>query len=261
MSSDAALLAAAIVLAVASPVAARAQTPPPPSRSSPVYLSRADFAFGWQKLGTSDRRFDWLAQVGFELDVVDAGDVRLTLEGDYEAVIGRERRRYDVNSGNYYFELAAVRRMGVVEVMAVAEHVSRHLVDRENAPAISWNEVAGRIRYAPTPGFSAEMEVGLPWDQAYVDYTWTSRLRMAYERPLDGRATVFASAAGSVIGTDDPSRPKGSICGARIEGGIRLAGHAAAIDLFASYERRIDAFPTERSRGRWFSVGFRIASR
>jgi hypothetical protein len=109
-------------------------------------MTRADFHLSWEKLFSADRRFRWLAEVGFDMDVLDYGTGQVRLRMDYEAVIGRERRRYDLNQGNYFFELAASRDVGDVEVAAFAQHVSRHLVDRENPPAISWNELGARVR-------------------------------------------------------------------------------------------------------------------
>jgi hypothetical protein len=37
-------------------------------------------------------------------------------------------------------------------------------------------------------------------------------------------------------------------------------GRAAAVEFFAGYERRIDAYPTDRFRVRMFTFGFRIVS-
>jgi hypothetical protein len=236
--------------------AARAQDAPPPVTR---VLSRADMHLGVDKLFSSDVRFRWLIEVGFDLDLVDYGAGRLRLLGTYEAVEGRERRRFDLNQGTYFFELSGSRTIGDLEIAALAQHVSRHLVDRENPPAISWNEIGVRVRYAGPSRFTVELEVGRPWDLAFVDYQLTSRLRLAYERPLAGRLTLFGRGRGDLVRGNAADRRKGS--GGRLEAGVRLRGEAASVELLASYERRLDAYPTSRGRERWIAIGFRVSSR
>ena len=81
----------------------------------------------------------------------DYGSGRLRLRGDYEAVLGRERRPYDLNQGNYAFEISGTKRFTRAEVAVLSQHVSRHLVDRDNPPSISWNTVGVRVQGVWTP--------------------------------------------------------------------------------------------------------------
>lgn len=259
-----AAIAIGLVCLAAPPV--RAQTPSPPP-SAPRLLPRAGFSFGWASLLTTDRRFDWQGQVSVDFDVVDYGAGRLSFRGDYEAMIGRERRRYDLNQGTYFFEAAASWRRGPVETAAVIQHASRHVVDREHEPAVSWNAAAARLRYSWRGGGTAprrldsEIELGRVTQPAFVDYRWVSRARVTATEPLTERLAVVARATGEAIGVERAIANRPRVCGGRIEAALRVSGTAASFEIFAGYERRIDAFPTDRFRVRWFTAGFRVISR
>jgi hypothetical protein len=43
-----------------------------------------------------------------------------------------------------------------------------------------------------------------------------------------------------------------------VEAGVRLNGRAGAIELFAGFERRIDADPLDRQTQQWAMAGFRL---
>jgi hypothetical protein len=221
-------------------------------------LPRAEVEFSWLRAFTPDRRFYWLADIGFDLDVLDYTTGRLRLTGHHDAVVGRERRRYDPNQANYIFELAASRRLGDLEIAAAARHASRHVLDREFPAAISWNAVGARLIYEGRSGARADVDVFKVWDRDFVDYTWTGGLHLAFERAMTGRARWFVAGTGEFVRGVAADRSKGS--GLRLEGGLRFPGEAAALELFARYERRLDAYPTERGRVRFSGIGFRVAT-
>jgi hypothetical protein len=241
-----------------------------------AFLPRADFSFGWASLIATDRRFDWQATVGFDLDVVDYGAGRLRFRGDYEAILGRERRRYDLNQGNYAFEVSGSLERPRVELAVFSQHVSRHVVDREQVPAISWNTLGGRLQSAWTRSqglrgralpsapdettIAGEIELSRAMQQAFVDYTWLSRARVSLSRPLTRRIAIVGAAAGEVVGVKRGLVRHERVCGGRLEGGVRIRGGAAAVEAFFGYERRIDAFPTDRFRVRWFTIGARVVT-
>ena len=62
-----------------------------------------------------------------------------------------------------------------------------------------------------------------------------------------------------VVGVDG-SRDRGTQYGRRGEGGVRLDGRGAALELFVAAERRIDPYQLEFSTATWLTVGFRISS-
>jgi hypothetical protein len=273
-----------LVTALAVPVAAQEPSSGPESsapedaRSLPL-LPRADFSFGFAGLHTSDPRFDWQATIGFDLDVYDYGSGRLRFRGDYESFLGRERRRYDLNQGNYAFEIAGSHRFERVEVGLLSHHVSRHVVDRDNPPSISWNAVGVRAqsmwtadngvrasggRDAHTPGRSdrvdGEIEISRAMQQAYVDYSWISRAKLSWWRPLTPAVALRVRATGEVVGVKHGVVRDERVCGGRIEGHLQFRGRAAILEVFAGYERRIDAYPTDRFRVRWFTAGARVVT-
>jgi len=251
MSLRAAVAAGGLSLLFASSVAAQ-----PPS-----FLPRADFAFTWGSLLTSDRRFDWLGQLAIDFDIVDYGHGRLRFQTEVEGSLGRERRRYDLNQGTFGFDASLSYRLSsAAEVEAVVQHVSRHVVDRENPPAVSWNAAGVRIRGRSPVGLEGRAELVYATQPAFVDYSWIARAEAGYRHRMSPRLSVFGAALGEVIGTDATLRGKNRVCGGRVEAGLRVAGEAAALELFVGYERRVDAFPTDRYRVRWITAGFRVLS-
>jgi hypothetical protein len=59
----------------------------------------------------------------------------------------------------------------------------------------------------------------------------------------------------------DGSRDRGTQHGFRAEGGVRLKGRGALLELFVAAERRIDPYQLEFSTATWMTTGFRISSR
>jgi hypothetical protein len=232
--------------------------------SGMTFLPRAGFTFTWGSLATPDLRFDWLGQTGIDLDVVDYGAGRVRFQGSVEGGLGRERRRYDLNHGNFAFDASMSYRVArEVEVEAVIQHVSRHVIDRENPPAVSWNASGVRLQYRSAgsrrrQNVEARAELLYVTQPAFVDYTWIARGAATYRAPLSARLGAFAIASGDVTGVDEDLRGSSRVCGGRLEAGLRIRGEAAALELFIGYERRIDAFPTDRFRVRWVTAGFRI---
>ena len=254
--------------ALAAPQDGLPGIPPAGADGAPI-LPRLDFSFEWASLITSDDRFDWRGQIEFDLDMVDYGSGRASFVGRYEGIIGRERRRYDLNQGNYFFEASGSVRTRAAEVVGLMQHVSRHAVDRENQPAISWNTYGVRAQRSwggsPKPGWAGtrvdgEIEISKTMQLAFVDYRWLSRARATMTRPISPKMSFKFDAIGDVIGVDTETRGRSRVCGGRLEGALRIAGKAASVELFAGYERRIDAYPTDRYRVRWLTAGFRITS-
>jgi hypothetical protein len=233
-----------------------------PAPSTATFLTRADYSFQWAAFFTPDPRFEWNGRVGVDIDLFDNRQWRLNFGADYDAVLGRERRPFDLNQGTYAFDGVVARRITpVIEVAAVARHVSRHLTDRDNRPAISWNVAAARIDGRGAVGrlaIGGSLESGRAMQQAFVDYLWMSRLRLQARRPIFGRVDLFGAGIGEVFTVDRTIAHRGRVCGGRVEGGIRFQGAAGSVEVFAGYERRIDAFPTDRFRVRSFVLGFRL---
>jgi len=246
---------------------AAAQTLAQGTPSAPVVtlLPRADFYFQWASLLSADPRFSWHGRIGMDVDALDYRVGRLTIVGDYEGVLGSQRQPLDLNHGNYMFEGAVSYRLRSIELAGVFHHESRHLADRINEESISWNSVGLRALRTFTRGADTiwtSFDVAGVRGQHYVDYTWATDLRLSLLHPLGRRLGLVAAGMGGLKGVD-PARAGRTqhLCGGRLEGGVRVQGQAGAIEVFVGYERRIDAYPLDRGRARWFTFGFRLTSR
>lgn len=227
-----------------------------------AFLSRSNLSFEWTSLVSEDRRYDWQGVIGFDVDVVTSARWLGRFSGDYVAVLGRERRRYDLNQGTYTFDISGGYRVRPdTEIVGRLTHTSRHVVDRDNPPSISWNTVGARVRHRLRLGRGElRAELGADWvtQPAFVDYAWTSDLAVSWRQVSSRRATWYASGWGGVRVTDEAISTRPRICGGRIEAGLSIRGEAAGLDIFAGYERRMDAYPTDRFRVRMFLIGVRI---
>ena len=255
-------MACGLAFGLAAP--ARAQDPASPAPALTL-LPRADFYFQWASLRSADPRFSWHGRIGMDVDALDYRAGRLTIVGDYEGVLGSQRQQLDLNHGNYMFEGALSVRLRRVEIAGVFHHESRHLADRDNEESISWNSIGVRALRTFTRGadrVSTSFDAAGVRGQHYVDYTWATNLKLSLLHSLADRLGVFATGMGGLKGVD-PARAGRSqhLCGGRIEGGMRVEGQAGAVEIFAGYERRIDAYPLDRGRARWFTFGFRVTSR
>jgi hypothetical protein len=250
----------AVLITIAGAGRAAAQPAPEP----PKLFTRAAFSFDWAGLAAADPRFTWDSSVSVDVDVLDTRRWRLAFATDYEAVIGGERRPFDLNQGNYEFSGTASRRFGDVELGLLTRHVSRHLVDRENPPSISWNLVGAKAWHQRRIGqsiASGSIEYGWAMQQAYVDYQWITAADVTWRYLYSSQFEWVGRAEGRVIGIIDTPGARDRVCGGRIEGALRVNGRAAAVEVFLAYERRIDGFPTDRFRVRFTAIGFRLLTK
>jgi hypothetical protein len=262
-----AVLSAVLLLIAAPPAAAQTARLPissvPASGGDPEFLPRFDFAIGLEHLFTDEQRFVWDANLAGELDLVDFGNGRVTFAAGYENVLGSEFQPFDPEQGHYTLQGGASGRVGAVEVGGVLHHVSRHLGDRAKRRPIDWNMLGARVQTSVRTSdaeFDTRVDIRRAIHTSFVDYEWElagdARLRVAVAR----RVALMAAGTAQVIGTDDTSA-RGTQYGMRAEGGVRLLGPAAALELFAAAERRIDPYQLEFSTATWLTAGFRLTSR
>ena len=228
-----------------------------------TFLSRFDYVLGLEYLAAHDPRFDWDAIFGGELDLVDFTRGRLVFEAEYQAVLGNEYQPFDPNQGHYTLAGVLSARVRGVEIAAVYHHVSRHLGDRPKKDPIDWNMLGGRVRTALTRGDSTvdvRADLRRVVLRTFVDYRWELDTEMRARVRRTDRTAFIAAGAVRVLGVDD-LRGRGTQYGARGEGGVRLDGRAAALELFVAAERRIDPYQLEFATGSWMTAGFRILSR
>ena len=257
------LLLLALTAAPAAAQTTQAQGGAAPPGGGVAFLSRFDYLFGLEHLVSDDPRFVWDATFGGEVDLIDYTRGRLVFEAAYEAVLGSEYQPFDPEQGNYMLAGALSARAKGVEAAVVLHHVSRHLGDRAKTDPIDWNMVGARLRGDIARG-PAAIELRADLRRAvlhtYVDYRWELDTDARARVRLTGR-TAFVTAAGlRVIGVDG-SRHRGTQYGARGEGGVRLEGSRAAVELFLAAERRIDPYQLEFSTRSWVIAGFRLVNR
>jgi hypothetical protein len=231
---------------------------------SPEFLTRYDFQLSGVALAVDDRRFLWDTHFGGAVDVIDYGIGRASIVADYEAVLGDEFRAFDPNQGQYTLETSWSAWAGPTEIAGVLHHVSRHLSDRPNSVAIAWNVLGARVlRRFSLGGTTLAVRAGAGHliAHAFVDYSWTADLDVVVRRRLNERFGVYARGTCDLFGIDADSSRRNTQESGRIEGGVRVDGRAAAIELFAGYERRADAYPFEQLPLRWALAGFRLVNK
>jgi hypothetical protein len=259
--------ATAVCLVIVFGSIARAQPPLPSpvnAPDSPQFLPRAKLNLSAASLGSDDPRFSWDTHYGGDIDLVDYVVGRLNVIADYQAILGSEFRRFDPNQGNYTLEASASARLSGVELAGMFHHVSRHLSDRSKREAIAWNVVGvralRRFHLADTT-VDVQGSVGNVVEHAFVDYGWTSDLDLVIRHRLTRVADVYAHGFGRMLGIDADVSTRPTQRDGRLELGIRLRGGAAAVELFAGLERRVDADPFDTAAQRWGFAGFRLLTK
>ena len=262
------VLAAALV---AAPAAAQTesdrsnptlQTAPQSAPQKIELLSRFAFRVGLEHMSSDERRYVWDANFGGELDIVDYGRGRGTFTANYETILGNEFRAFDPNQGNYTLEGAVSARQSGAEVAGVFHHVSRHLSDRPKRFPVDWNMIGGRIRGGLTRGVTdlqTRADIRGVIQKSFVDYRWEFEAEAVAHVHVQPRVAVIATGTLRLVGVNG-SRNRGTQHGFRVEGGIRLDGRAAHLDLFLAGERRIDPYQLEFSTATWLMTGFRLSS-
>lgn len=267
-----AAVAACLFLTLAAGASAQYTEPPTfaPAPASPDFLTRYDFHLSAAKLAPStpdnlpDPRFVWDTHFGGDLDVVDYVTGRLSMLVDYEAVLGDAIRAFDPNQGNYTLEASSSVRVNGTEIAGVFHHVSRHLGDRAKLFPIAWNVLGVRVmRRVEVAGATADVTVGAGRvvQHSTVDYKWTGELDLLVRRPINQRVGLFARGTGEGFLIDSTLSNRGRQMGGKAEAGVRLNGPRGAVELFAGYERRIDADPLVFQPQRWALAGFRLLAR
>lgn len=238
--------------------------PAAPTTESKGLLTRSAFSVTVAGMETDDPRFSLAERSRADLDLVGYGKGRVNFFVDAELVMGSERRAFDLNQSNIAFETSASYRVGVIDIAAVAHHVSRHVVDREFDRVTAWHTLGPRIEQTivtPRSTVDVSAEYGRVVQHTFVDYTWTSQLTLRIDRTLGPVAHLFATGSGGWVGVDRTALGRDRQNGRRIEGGLRLLGQRAAFDLFAAHERRVDGYPTSREASSWLEFGFRLGTR
>lgn len=258
------LLALALV-AGAAPALAQDQNGEPQNgqQQNVAFIPRYDFHLGGAHLSDENPRYNWDANFGGELDVVDYGLGRFTFWANYNVVLGQQLRAFDPNQGNYVLAGSTSARIRGIEVAGVFYHQSRHLADRVKQPAVAWNMMGVRVVDEDTEGRVQWRASGDAWhtvQHALVDYRWQAIGTGRVQVGVKSRTSWFADGNLQVMGVDG-SAHRGTQHGYDTDTGVRFDGNAGVIELFVGVERRIDPYPVEFGSATWFKAGFRLVSR
>lgn len=227
------------------------------------FMPRTVFHMTAERLSLDDPRFEWEANFGGELDIVDYGVGRFSFFGNYQVVMGEEIRIFDPNQGNYILAGLLSARLGETEVAGVFYHQSRHLSDRPKIIPLAWNSMGAQVRRrftVDTAILDARVDARRVVAKSTVDYDWELDAGVRADAPVGPGVGVLASANLRHFGMDGTVGRERET-GYRLEGGVRFEGRAGAVELFVAAERRVDPYPLEFSTARWFSAGFRLMSR
>jgi hypothetical protein len=256
-----------IVVALAAPAAAQ-QEALAEAPEHVEFMSRYDYHLSGAFLGSDDHaRFMWDTHWGGDFDLVDYVKGRVSFLIDYQAILGDEYRPFDPNQGNYTLEFSGSGRLGKTEFVGAFHHVSRHLSDRPKRQAIAMNVLEGRIlRHFDLRDTTIDLRanVGRLIQHSYVDYTWIGDVNVIVRHNLKPRVGTYGRIFGELYGVNDDDEPflvkRGAQRGGRVEAGVRLSGKGGAMELFAGYERVIDADPFDRQARQWPFAGFRLVN-
>jgi hypothetical protein len=248
------------LIAVAA-VPARAQSTVADPPTTTQFMTRFDFAIVANAVSGDDPRFSWDTHWTGNFDFVDYVYGRLTFEADYQAIFGEELRPFDPHQSNYDLSVAASYRRGSNEYVLLFRHVSRHLVDRPKRDSVAMNAwIIRMLKRMERNGATIDLtgNLGPVVARAWLDYNWLGNVAVVVRRPITPVVGFYARGYGETYGVDEDVAGRGQQWGGRIEGGVRLGGRGGALDLFAGFERMIDADPLGRETRQWALAGVRV---
>jgi len=248
-------------LVLSAGASAAAQRPLAVAPTSTEFLSRFDFHISIAALAEDDPRFSWDAHVGGDFDALDYRFGRATVLADYQNRLGNELQFFDPNQGNYTLAASSSVRAGRTELAVVFHHVSRHLGDRQKDFAIAMNALLGRVMGQMESGgatVAVRASAGKVTQTSYVDYTWMADAEVTIRRKISPRVGWFGRLYGESYAVDPTLAGRSSQYGGRVEGGARFSGRGGALELFAGFERVVDADPRDFGYFRWAFAGFRV---
>ena len=264
-------LAAALAAAASTATAQTIQLAPLENVQAPadnpegavVWLPNYHFHLNMAHLSHDSPRYSWDANYGGEFGIVAVGRTQLTFVANYQAGIGDEFHPFDPNQGNYTLDGVISSRVKGFYVAGVFHHLSRHLADRAKRPPVDWNMMGGRVGSVFKRGDTdVEARVDLLGAilKTNVDYDWELHAGVRAHHRIYGTFGVMGAATLREVGTNGLGN-RGTQHGGRVEGGMRVSGKAATIELYLATEKVIDPYPTEFGSATYASVGMRLLSR
>jgi len=239
------------------------QAPPDNPEGAVVWLPNYHFHLNMAHLSSDSPRYNWDANYGGELGILAVGRSQLTFVANYQAVLGEEFHPFDPNQGNYTIDGVLSSRVKGFYVAGVFHHLSRHLADRAKRPPVDWNMFGGRVGAVLKHN---DTDVEARFDllgailKTNVDYDWEMHAGVRAHHRVYGTFGLIGSAMLRQVGTNGLGN-RGTQTGGRGEGGFRVSGKAATVELYLAVEKVIDPYPTEFGTTNYASIGMRLLSR
>jgi hypothetical protein len=226
-------------------------------------MPRAGFHLSAEHLSGDDEGFEWDANFGGDLDVVDYGRGRMQFYANYQVIMGTEFRRFDPNQGNYILGGSLSMRRAGYEISGVFHHESRHLADRPNRVPVAWNMAGGRLSRVYVDGplrIDARTDIRVSVAKAFVDYNWEIDSGVRSDMQISPHVGALFAGDLRLLGVDG-TQNRGDQTGFRLEAGVHFTGGAGAMEFFIAGERRIDPYPLDFGTSTFFTFGFRLLNR
>ncbi|MEE8128870.1 MAG: hypothetical protein V3T48_01170 [Vicinamibacterales bacterium] len=220
--------------------------------------------FGVQRIGAGgETAFDWDLDLSIDFNLFVVGFARGNVFGNFETIVGSELRAIDPNQSNFTVDLSIFFRLPRGELAVTFHHVSRHLVDRARQASVSWNMLG--IAYGDRFSIGQlEVDAGVrsmgTLLRRGVDYLGQFEAYVNIAHPITSGLSIIAGADAAIIPVRSEKFGRRTRNGGRVEAGMRFLAGAAAVDLFAAWERRIDASSVDRDTATWAQVGLRVAA-
>ena len=220
--------------------------------------------FGLQRIGAGgEAAFDWDLDLSIDFNLFDVDFARGNVFGNFETIIGSELRAIDPNQSNFTVDLSIFFRLPRGELAVTFHHVSRHLVDRAHQASVSWNMLGMAYGDRFSIG-QLEVDAGVrsmgTLRQHNVDYRGQFEAHVNIAHPITPGLSIIAGADAAIVPVRSEKFDRGTRNGGRVEAGMRFLPGAAAIDLFAAWEQRIDASSVDRDTATWAQLGLRVAA-
>ena len=235
-----------------------------PASEPTAFLPSSSYHLNFQRLTSSDIRFNWQADLGGEVSLVDYGVGRLIFLANFETILGEQFRAHDPNQGTYTLDLSTSIRFGRSELAGVFHHVSRHLSDRAKTFPIDWNMAGLQFSHLTNSGrlhLDALGRVLFTTQRSFVDYRAELGGRLAGRYDTSERVAIIVRGVVTTYLVDPTVFQRDTQIGGLGEVGIRMTGGSAAVELFVAFERRIDADPLDLVARSWTTFGFRLLSK
>ena len=137
-------------------------------------------------------------------------------------------------------------------------HVSRHLGDRPKRDPVAMNAwIVRMLKRIERRGATIDVmgNIGPVMARAWVDYTWLGNVDVMVRHPITPDVGFYARGFGETYGVDETVAGRGQQWGAASRA---ACGSAVALDLFAGFERMIDADPLDPVTRQWALAGIRL---